>query len=427
MAIILGDANNFYFSCERVFRPDLEGKPVLVLSNNDGCAVARSNEVKALGIKMGAPLHQIRPLVQQHNIQVFSSNYTLYGDLSNRVMLTLQEFSPDVEVYSIDEAFLKLTDRPDLEERLHTIRQTVRQWTGIPLSLGAGPTKTLAKIANEYAKQHPETGGVCLLNDPEQQRSLLSETEVSEVWGIGRQWTKLLNQQGITTALQLRDANEWWVKQEMGVVGMRTVLELRGMPCLSLELCPQPRQSRMVSRSFGRPVELLEELKEATLAVTPKAHAHYTGRAAVKLRRDELNAQALMVFIQTNRFASREPQYENALTLELPVPTNDTGELTHYALRGLERIYRTGYCYKKAGVLVSGLVPAAQVQQGLFDDPTRRERSRQLMGVLDALNKKYGTGTVRYGVEGFKQDWQMKAGRRSPRYTTNWKELLEVR
>ena len=238
------------------------------------------------------------------------------------------------------------------------------------------------------------------------------------MWGIGRQWTKLLNQQGITTALQLRDANEWWVKQEMGVVGMRTVLELRGMPCLPLELCPQPRQSRMVSRSFGRPVELIEELKEAI--------AHYTGRAAVKLRRDELNAQALMVFIQTNRFDAREPQYENSLTLELPVPTNDTRELTHYALRGLEWIYRTGYRYKKAGVLLSGLVPATQVQQGLFDDPTRRERSRQLMGVLDALNKKYGSGTVRYGVEGFKQEWQMKAGRRSPLYTTNWKELLEV-
>jgi DNA polymerase V len=407
----LCDGNNFYVSCERVFNPKLEGQPVIVLSNNDGCCVARSNEAKALGIKMGTPVFQIQTLIDQHQIQVFSSNYALYGDLSNRVMQTLHNFTPEVEVYSIDEAFLGFSGAVS-ETALSTIRATVKRWTGIPVSIGLATTKTLAKIANRLAKQRD---GVYILDRPE---LVLAELPVSDVWGIGRQSTKKLKAHGINTALDLQQADLRWIRQQMSIVGVRTVQELRGIPCLSLELVPPPRKTCCVSRSFGRPVTELQELREAIAA--------HTARAAYKLRRDDLTASLLTVFIATNRFRQDEPYYRNAATVGLPCPTNDAIALAKAALRALEPLYQEGYRYQKAGVWLSELSPANQVQRDLFINPQDQEKARKLMTVMDALNQQFGAGTLRCAAEGMQRSWQTRAQRRSPRYTTRWDELLRV-
>ena len=416
----LCDANNFYVSCERVFNPKLRDQPVIVLSNNDGCAVARSNEAKALGIEMGVPLFKIQDVIKEHHVQVLSSNYSLYGDLSQRVMSILADFTPEVEVYSIDEAFLDFSGFStwDLTDYAQTIRSTVRRWTGIPLSIGIAPTKTLAKVANRVAKKQPHRNGVVVLSDEAEQTAILSRTNVSDIWGIGRRWAKRLNERGIETALQLRDSNERHIKQHMGVVAERIVLELRGVPCLPLELCPPPKQMRTVSRSFGRPVESLTDLKEAI--------ATYTSRAAEKLRQDDLNTSLLSVFVTTNRFRADEPQYQNSAAISLATPTNCTPDLIGHAVRAMERLYRQGYRYKKTGVNMTELTPATQVQQNLFETPEKRERSARLMEVMDILNQKYGAGTLRYGVSGLQRSWSMKAARRSPRFTTRWDELLIV-
>ncbi len=409
--IALIDANNFYVSCERVFNPRLEGRPVVVLSNNDACVVARSNEVKALGVKMGTPLFQLRPLIHQHQIQIFSSNYALYGDLSRRVMETLGLFSPEVEVYSIDEAFLCLAGQ-SYETVSQDIRQRVKQWTGIPVSVGVATTKTLAKIANHQAKQQ---GGVCVLREPE---PVLAQLPVSEVWGIGRRLTQRLEAQGITTALHLQQADLALIRQLLGIVGVRTVLELRGVSCLPLELCPQPRKSCCVSRGFGRPVESLAELKEAI--------SFYGATAAAKLRRDRRVAQAMTVFITTSRFRPQEPQYANSETLVLPYPANDTPTLVQAALRATERLYRPGYSYHKAGVMLMELSEGAIAQGSLFVDESKREMAGRLMGVIDSLNRRFGAGTVRWAAEGFQQGWRMRAEWRSPRFTTRWDELVKA-
>lgn len=366
---------------------------------------------------MGAPLFQLQSLIQQHNIQVYSSNYALYGDLSQRVMLTLEQFTPDIEVYSIDEAFLGVSgvSENDLPAHLLHIRETVKQWTGIPVSIGVAPTKTLAKVANRMAKK---SSGVFTLLDPGIQNEVLSQMDVADLWGIGRQWTKLLKQHGIETVLQLRDTNERWIRQQMGVVGERIVWELRGLSCLPLEQCPPPAKSRMVSRSFGQPIESLTELKEAI--------ATFTAKAGVKLRQADLSANLFTVFASTNRFKPEEPQYRNSIGVELPVATNDTAELARYAMQLTERLYRDGYRYKKAGVLLTGLVPA-QLQQGnLFDDPTRRARSQRLMSAIDQINQRYGSETVQFAAAGLKKPWAMRAALRSPRFTTRWDELLVV-
>jgi DNA polymerase V len=407
----LCDCNNFYVSCERVFNPKLEGQPVIVLSNNDGCAVARSNEAKALGIKMGAPIFQIQELIDQHQVQVFSSNYALYGDLSNRVMQTLHNFTPDIEVYSIDEAFLGFSEEVS-EAAIATIRTTVKRWTGIPVSVGLASTKTLAKIANQQAKQRD---GVYILEHPE---SVLAELPVSEIWGIGRQSTKKLKAHGINTALDLQQAELRWIRRQMGIVGVRTVQELRGIPCLPLELVPQPRKTCCVSRSFGRPVTELQDLREAI--------ATHTARAAYKLRRDDLAASLLTVFIATNRFNQDEPYFRSATTIGLPYPTNNAITLTKTALRALAPLYQAGYRYQKAGIWLSELSPASQMQRDLFINPQNQEKARKLMTVMDSLNQQFGTGTLRCAAEGMQRSWQTKAQRRSPRYTTQWDELLTV-
>jgi DNA polymerase V len=421
MAVLFAliDCNNFYVSCERLFQPMLQGKPVVVLSNNDSCVIARSDEAKALGIPMGLPAIQLADRLKEHPIEVYSSNYTLYGDLSARVMTTLTQWTPDVEVYSIDEAFLTFSALPRnaLTTFGQTIRATVQQWTGIPVSVGIGPTKTLAKLANRLAKRSTEAKGVVILTSPSAIEVTLAQTPIEHIWGIGPGYTRRLKAHEITTALQLSNVNDRWIRQHLGIVGLRIVWELRGISCLPLELCPPPKQSLMVSRSFGRPITTLTEMREAV--------ATYTTRAAEKLRRHQGAAGVLTVFLTTNRFADA-PQYASTVTLPLPVATQDTAELISYALRGIEQIFREGYHYTKAGVILTALVPAHQVQTHLFDQ-TDWERSQRLMAAIDAINMQWGTGTVRYAAVGLRPAWIMRCARRSPRYTTRWEELVVVR
>ena len=411
----LVDCNNFYASCERVFNPRLEGKPIVVLSNNDGCVVARSNEAKALGIGMGVPEFQIRPLLRAHHVQVFSSNYTLYGDMSQRVMETLDPFSPDLEIYSIDEAFLSLSGftARNLTEYGRIIRATVKRWTGLPVSVGIAETKTLAKIANRVAKRTPDTGGVCdMLACPERD-ALLGRIAVADVWGVGPNYARLLNQHGITTALQLRHADDLWIRKRMGIMGLRLVMELRGVSCLDLEQCPAPKQSLTCSRAFGTLISTLAEMEEAISA--------YTSRVAEKLRREQLAATVLTVSLTTNEF-KEGPQYSNALTLKLPIATDTTSDLIKSALQGIRAIYRDGYLFKKAGVMLIGLVPVSQTQADLFDEQDRG-KSKRLMSALDSINDRWGVGTLHYASSGFTKSWKTQFHRRSPAYTTDWNAL----
>jgi DNA polymerase V len=413
------DCNNFYVSCERLFQPALLGKPVVVLSNNDGCVIARSDEAKALGIPMGLPAFKLADLVKEHPIEVYSSNYTLYGDVSARVMTTLTQWTPDVEVYSIDEAFLQCSPLPPDALTMYgqSIRATIQQWTGIPVSIGIGPTKTLAKLANRRAKRSPEAQGVVALTSSAQIEATLTQTPIEDIWGIGPGYSRRLKNHEIRTALQLRDVDDRWVRQEFGIVGLRLVWELRGISCLPLERCPPPKQSLMVSRSFGRPITTLIEMREAV--------ATYTTRAAEKLRRNYVAAGVLTVFLMTSRFTD-EPQYSNSITLPLPVATQDTAELIQYAFQGIEQLFREGYRYQKAGVILTALVPVSQVQAHLFDG-LDRERSKRLMAAIDTINKEWGSSTIRYAAVGLRPAWMMRCARRSPRYTTRWEELAVVR
>lgn len=416
---VLVDCNNFYASCERVFNPKLEGKPIVVLSNNDGCVVARSNEAKALGIGMGVPEFQIRPLLRAHQVQVFSSNYTLYGDMSQRVMEALEQFCPDLEIYSIDEAFLSLSGfaSRNLTEYGRTIRATVKRWTGLPVSVGIAETKTLAKIANRVAKRTPDTRGVFNLLACTDRDALLGRMAVEDVWGIGPNHARALNQHGITTARQLAGADDQWIRKRMGVVGLRLVMELRGVSCLDLEQCPPPKQSLTCSRAFGKLISTLAEMEEAVSV--------YTSRVAEKLRRERLAATVLTVCLTTNEF-KEGPQYSNSLTLKLPVVTDSTADLIRCALQGIRSIYRDGYRYKKAGVLLTGLIPASQTQADLFDFQDRG-KSKRLMSALDAVNDRWGTGTLHYASNGITKAWKTQFHRRSPAYTTDWNELPVVR
>jgi DNA polymerase V len=416
----LVDVNNFYVSCERVFKPRLEGIPMVVLSNNDGCAVARSNEVKALGVKMGMPWFKMKDLAREHHIQAFSSNYTLYGDMSNRVVQILRDFSPDTEVYSIDESFLRIETVAHLYGGAvamgHQMRERIKQWTGLPVCVGIGPTKTLAKFANHLAKKNPEFEGVCDLHvipRPERVR-WMSRIEVGEVWGVGGRIARRLEVMGIQTVLELRNASPKEMRRHFGVVMERTCNELRGISCLALDDIAQPKQQIMSSRSFGRPVETIEELRESL--------ASYLSRATEKLRMQQSVSAAVYVFIQTNRF-NKEEQYNAGLTVPMPEPTDDTLTLTAAALAGLEVIYRSGYRYKKAGVMLTLLSDKQARQMSIFDHAAVTQRSTKLMTALDTINRDYGHGTVRSGASGFTQRWAMRNENRSPRYTTRWDEL----
>ena len=417
-AIAIADANDFYVSCERVFDASLRGRPVVVLSNNDGCVISRSREAKALGIGMGVPLFKVRHLVEENDVAVFSSNYQLYGDLSLRLAEAFHEFTPDVEVYSIDEAFLGLEERPgqSFREQGLEIRAKVYKWTGIPCSLGISRTKTLAKVAQRFTKKHPEAQGVLDLTDLSDQTAVLDETPVGDVWGVGPAYAKMLKSVGIDTARKLRDADRRWVRRRMTVVGARLVEELRGVSCLPLEKCPQGRKSVTCSRSFGERVESPDELREAV--------AVYMTKAAERLRRSRLAAGVVTVFINTSRF-DPGAQYSNSATFELAYSTDSTDELLAWALRGLEQIYRPGYRYKKAGVMLNRLSPAGQLSMRLFGDE-RFEKSRRVMKAVDEINARHGRSTIRFGAAPATARWETKFLRRSRCYTTRLDEVLRV-
>ncbi|MCK5526437.1 MAG: Y-family DNA polymerase [Candidatus Latescibacteria bacterium] len=416
----LVDCNNFYVSCERVFDPKLVGKPVVVLSNNDGCVVSRSNEAKELGIKMGVPEFEIHELLQARGVHVCSSNYALYGDMSRRVMATLSDFTPDVEIYSIDEAFLDLSGfgRSDLSGYGRRMKAMVGKWTGIPVSIGMARTKTLAKLAAHIAKGSEKAEGVLDLTASSYQDRALERTEVGEVWGVGRNYARLLRERGIQNALQLRDADDFFVKKHMGVSGLKMVRELRGVSCYALESGPPPKKGITVSRSFKKALETLEQLEEAI--------ANYVSVAAAKLRKEHAAAGVLIVFLRTNRF-KKTGAYANSHPIDLPVPTSDTSELIRYALAGLRKIYREGFRYKKAGVMMHDLVPENRIQSDLFDR-VDRTRSGKLMRTLDDINAAMGPGTVKYAAAGVDPNprWRTVAENRSPAYTTNWGQLPEV-
>jgi DNA polymerase V len=419
-AFAIVDCNNFYVSCERVFNPKLAGKPVVALSNNDGCVVARSNEAKALGIKMGVSVFKISNLIKTHEVQAFSSNYALYGDMSQRIMNTLSGFTPDIEIYSIDEAFLDLSQckRYNLTDYGYKIRSTIKQWTGIPVSIGIAETKTLAKIANKIAKKSIRTEGVLNLTASHYQNRVLEITDVGDVWGIGRSYSKFLNNYGIHNALQLRDADDKFIKKKMGITGVRLLQELRGVSCYALEHSPSPKKGITVSRTFKNSIESLNDLKEAIAA--------YVSIGAEKLRKEHSVAGVLMVFLMTNRF-KKENYYVNIKTIKLPVATSDTSQLIHYAQEGLKAAYRKGPLYKKAGVMFKYLNPEYQIQADLFNYKDFR-RSKKLMQTLDNINKKMGSDTLKYAATGLSknQRWKTVFKRRSPSYTTNWDQLLKV-
>ncbi len=414
------DANNFYVSCERVFAPRLEGKPVVVLSNNDGCVIARSNEAKALGIEMGVPVFKCKHIIKKHKVIMYSSNYTLYADMSRRVMNTLARFSPDVEIYSIDEAFLNLLGfRINLTEYARRVKSEVKKRTGIPVSIGIGPTKTLAKLANKIAKKNPECDGVFNITGHPRMDDLLDKIGVADVWGVGTQYTKLLNRNGIHTTLQLKTAPDNWVRKNMSVMGLRTVWELRGTSCIPLEKAPPPRQAIVRSRSFGRPVESLGELKEAV--------ATYVSRAAEKLRAQRSVASFITVFITTDLFKRDERQYSNSITLRLPEPSAYTAQLINYAHEGLNRIFKPGFVYRKAGVMLTEIVPQSQVQLSFSTRLSSFERNMALMKAMDEINAEWGRDAIKYLSLGIKQSWKMYRSKLSPRFTTHWKEIPVVK
>lgn len=410
----LVDCDNFYVSCERVFNPKLKGRPVVILSNNDGCAISRSNEAKALGIKMAAPVFFMKEIIKKNGIVCLSSNYTLYGDMSQRVMNIYEQFSPQIEVYSIDESFLFFggVQKSKLLDIALEIQQTVQQWTGIPVCVGMGATKTLAKAANKLAKKL--LSGVLILDQNQNISASLEKLPVEDVWGVGGQYTKWLKENGVHTAKDLRDAEDKWIRQKMTVVGQRTVWELRGTSCIPMELVAPDKKAICHARSFGRLLDKKEEMQEAL--------SLYASQAAFKLRRAGLVGRTLCVFLETNPFRSHDPQYRNSYTLDLPTPTNLTPEIVHYALEALGKIFRTGYKYKKVGIMLLELVPEATVQMGLFDT-VDRNRSQKLMTALDAVNTKFGKFSLNFAGGAINEDWQPKFKFRSPRYTTQWEEL----
>ncbi|HDW8063070.1 TPA: translesion error-prone DNA polymerase V subunit UmuC [Yersinia enterocolitica] len=417
----LVDCNNFYASCEKLFRPDLKDTPVVVLSNNDGCVVARSREAKLLGIKMGVPVFQIKAEMQRHGILAFSSNYALYADLSSRVMRTLEEMAPRVEVYSIDEAFLDLTgieSAISLVEFGQQVRERIGHWIGITVCVGIAPTKTLAKLANHAAKKYPATQGGVDLTNPDRQRRLLALVPVDDVWGVGRRLSKRLNALGITTALDLANASPRAIRDQFSVVLERTVRELNGESCIELEDIPPTKKQIVCSRSFGVKVTQFELLREAV--------CEYATRATEKLRKEQQQAKVLTVFIRTSPFKDNEPQYSNSASGELLIPSCDTRDFIELANHLLKRIWKDGFRYAKAGVMLSDFYDPGMFQPGLFDDVSTRSNSQQLMSVLDTINQS-GAGKVFFAGQGTKKDWSMKREHLSPAYTTRWDQLPRVK
>lgn len=414
----LVDCNNFYVSCERVFKPILEGKPVVVLSNNDGCAIARSNEAKALGIKMGAPWFQMDEFAKEHDIIAFSSNYTLYGDMSNRVMQTLRTFTERVEVYSIDESFLEFHGHDNYEsynELGQIIKGRVKHNLGLPVCVGFAPTKTLAKLANHIAKKNPEFNSVCNLEDLtwEERSTRFKEMDVGEVWGVGSRFKERLAQNNIRTVEDLTNANRQWIRKEFDVVLERTVMELNGKSCLSIEEFTEPRQEIVASRAFSKLVYTKQDLLEAI--------STYVSRAAERMRMQKSLCKTMRVTLGTNRFDEAKPQYFPMIVVPLAAYTDDTRKLIAAASYGLDQIYKHGVAYKNAGIGLMNLIPEYNRQESLFEPFDHR--SSKLMRTLDELNNKHGQDFIRVASSGLDRDWSTAFKYKSPNYTTSWSQI----
>lgn len=417
----LVDCNNFYASCERLFRPELKGRPVVVLSNNDGCVISRSAEAKALEIPMGAPAYQWEHVFRRQGVAVFSSNYALYGDLSNRVMSVLADMAPRVEQYSIDEAFLDLSGLPDAPALCREMRARVARHTGIPVSVGLARTKTLAKLASRRAKGDAACHGVFDWDAAPDRQALLRAAAVGDVWGIGRRCADRLAARGVRTALDFTRLPGEWVRKELTIVGLQTQMELKGISCLPLVDAPAARRSVLCSRSFGELIEKKEYLREAV--------SDFATRAAEKLRTGGLLATAVQTFVLTPRHRTELPQHQGQAVSTLPAgPTDFTPDIVHAALRGLDEAYKAGCSYQKAGVILLGLSPASARQASLLDlPPEERERRRALMRVLDGVNRRHGRGALRLASAAAPdRPWHMRQRRRSPRYTTCWAELPKI-
>lgn len=418
----LCDVNSFYASCETVFRPDLKGRPVVVLSNNDGCVIARSPEAKPF-VKMGEPYFKQKDIFRRHGIIAFSSNYELYADMSNRVMTTLEELSPRCEIYSIDEAFCDLTgvrNCRDLTDFGREIRETVLRRTHLTVGVGIAQTKTLAKLANHAAKQwQRQTGGVVELSNLERQRKLMALLPVDEVWGVGRRISKKLEAMGIKTVLQLADTDIRFIRKHFNVVLERTVRELRGEPCLGLEEFAPVKQEIVCSRSFGGRITEYHEMRQAICS--------YASRAAEKLRGEHQYCRFISAFVKTSPFALNEPYYGNSASVKLLTPTQDSRDIITAATKCLDVIWRDGHRYQKAGVMLGDFYSNGVAQLNLFDDNAPRKNSEKLMEVLDHLNAKDGRGTLYFAGQGIQTAWQMKRDMLSPRYTTRFSDLLKVR
>ena len=415
----LADCNNFYVSCERVFNPSLCGKPVVVLSNNDGCVISRSNEVKALGVKMGQPLFEIKELIHKHDIKVYSTNFTLYGDMSARVMETLKSFVPSTEVYSIDEAFLDFTGIneeliPDLGR---TLAYTVRKHTGIPVSIGISKTKTLAKIASKLCKKYPKLQNSCFMYDDRDINKVLKTFPINDVWGIGRRYAKMLNENGVSTALEFTNLSPDWVRKKMSIVGLKTWKELRGESCVEFAEIIEDKQQICTSRSFASNIGDLEELC--------KSVAYFASSCAEKLRKQRSVCGSLTVFILTNFHRADMPQHHQSIVIPLENHTDSTIELIRHACSGLLKIYRKGYLYKKAGVILSDITPKAETPASLFCE-TDTIKHDKIMKVMDEINMSYGRAsivTAAQGVDRFKANQEHL----SAKYTTDWNDILKVK
>ena len=398
--IALVDCNSFYVSCERLFNTSIIKKPVIVLSSNDGCVISRSTEAKTLGIKMGEPYFKVKKIVKENNVKIFSSNYSLYGDISRRVMKTLKQFSPKIEIYSIDEAFLDLSSikDKDLLEYGSRIRKTILKWTGIPTSIGIATTKTLSKIANHVAKK--DSLGVINLINTQQIDKILKKIKINDVWGVGRQLTKFYIKNGINTAYQLKKMPDAWIKKNTNVFGGRTVMELKGLSCISLETYQEKRKNCCVSRSFGRKVTKLEELNESVTT--------HCLNAAEKIRLDNQTTKKITVFIRTSPFQKDKNYYVNSKDIDLPIRTNDSIELVKQALIALKYIYKKGYKYQKVGIIFSALSDVGIYKKNLFSLINSEEKRKKLMKAIDYTNNKYGRNALSIAHAGLKKKWNIK-------------------
>ncbi|HEY0679788.1 MAG TPA: Y-family DNA polymerase [Chitinophagaceae bacterium] len=416
----LVDCNNFYCSCERVFNPSLEGRPVVVLSNNDGCAIARSEEAKALGISMGTPAFMIQDLLKEHNVAVFSSNYTLYGDMSDRVMAILTRHVPRLEIFSIDEAYLDLFDlvNADLPLLAMRIRRTIKRETGIPVTIGIAPTKTLAKMANHYAKKNYRDTGIFYAASNELVQEMLKNTKVDGICGIGKRHALRLQSNKILTAWDFANMPSDWIRTNMSVVGLRLKNELNGIPCIDDEYEPKAKKNICTSSSFGHRLTARSEMLEAV--------SNYAASCSLKLRQQKCVCRVVHVFIQTNPHKTDEYQYMQSVDIKLERPTNNTSEIIKYAAKGLDLIFKPGFRYMKAGVMTLDIVPEDKVQMSMFDGSDRK-KNKKVMETMDGINKCLGKETVRLAVQGFDKPYSRQAAHLSPRYTTNINEILNVR